>query len=64
VNVITNKEVPPALIVLGEKVLDTSGALGVTVSTSEAEQTLATQPGAAFVLVMPAGVVIDAVLVT
>lgn len=63
VKVITNKEVPPALMVLGVNVLETIGALTVTGSVSEAEHAVAVQPAATLVLVTFAGVEIDAVLV-
>lgn len=62
-NVMTSSDVPPALIVLGEKVLDTCGTLSVTVSESETEQVPAMHEVAVFVLVTLAGVVMDAVLV-
>jgi hypothetical protein len=63
VKVTTNKEVPPALMVLGVNVLETMGALTVTGSLSKAEHAVAVQPAATLVLVTFAGVVIDAVLV-
>lgn len=62
-NVITNKDVPPALIVLGEKALATSGRLGETVSMSATVQVPATQVSAAFVFDKPTGTEIEAVLV-
>lgn len=66
VNVITNKEVPPAGMVEGEKVFETAGKLALTVSTSTAEQTPVpeTQKVDVLVLVTPLGGAIVAVLVT
>jgi hypothetical protein len=64
VNVITSKEVPPAGILDGENVLDTTGKLGVTVSVSTAEQVPAIQNVEVLVLVTPPGGAIVAVLVT
>lgn len=63
VKVITNKEVPPALIELGVKVLETCGKLATTASRSATVQVPAEQPGAAFVLVTVGGAEIEAVLV-
>jgi hypothetical protein len=63
VNVMTSKEVPPALIELGANVLDTCGKLNVTVSLSVAEQVPPTHAVAVFVFVTLAGAVIDAVFV-
>lgn len=68
VKVITSKDVPPALMADGEKVLATVGGLSVTVSTSEAEHTTGDvavlQPGEELVLTTPDGGVIETVLVT
>jgi hypothetical protein len=66
VNVITNKDVPPAGIVDGEKVFETVGKLALTVSTSTAEQTPVPeiQKVEVLVLVTPLGGSIVAVLVT
>jgi hypothetical protein len=62
VKVITNNVVPPALMVDGEKVLETVGLLGVMESLSAAVQVPNVQP--APVLVTPEGTEIVAVLVT
>lgn len=62
VNVITNKAVPPAVMVLGIKDLMTSGRLGFTGSESAAVHV--PEPQLRPVLVTPAGTDIDAVLVT
>ena len=56
--------VPPAGILAGEKLLETAGLDGVTLSPSAAEHTPDTQPGDAFVLVTAAGGDMTAVLVT
>lgn len=65
---ITNKDVAPALIADGEKLLLTLGGLSVTVSTSDEEQTTGDvavlQPREVLVFTTPAGGVIEAVLVT
>jgi hypothetical protein len=63
VNVITSKDVPPALIDVGANVLDTCGKLNVTVSLSVAEQVPPTHAVAVLVLVTLAGAVIEAVFV-
>jgi hypothetical protein len=65
VNVMTNREVLPAGIEVGENVLETDGTLAVTVSTSLTEQTPVdrTHPVTTFVLVTPDGGVIEAVFV-
>jgi hypothetical protein len=63
VKVITNNDVPPAVMVLGVKVLATWGKLAVTGSPSVAVQVPEMQLVAVLVLVTPAGAVIDAVLV-
>ncbi len=63
VNVITSKDVPPALIELGANALDTWGKLNVTVSLSVAEQVPPTHAVAVLVLVTLAGAVMDAVFV-
>lgn len=63
VKVITNNEVPPALIVVGLKVLETVGKLAVIVSLSGALQVPAMQVVAVLVLVTVAGAEMDAVLV-
>lgn len=63
VKVITSNDVPPALIPLGEKALETCGKLATTASRSATVQVPAEQPGAAFVLVTVGGAEIDAVLV-
>lgn len=66
VNVITSKDVPPAGMAEGEKVLETVGKLALTVSTSTAEQTPVpeTQKVDVLVLVTPLGGAMVAVLVT
>lgn len=56
VNVITSRDVPPALIVDGVNDFETSGRLGVMTSVSVAKQVPVAQP--APVLVTPAGTVI------
>jgi hypothetical protein len=63
VNVITNNEVPPAVMVVGLKVLETVGRLAVMVSLSGALQVPAMQLVAVLVLVTVAGAEMDAVLV-
>lgn len=63
VKVITSNEVPPALMVLGLKVLETVGKLAVIVSLSGALQVPAMQLVAVLVLVTVAGAVMEAVLV-
>jgi hypothetical protein len=63
VKVITNNDVPPTLIELGAKVLETSGKLGVTASISATVQVPATQPVATLVFETPDGAEIEAVLV-
>jgi hypothetical protein len=63
VKVITNSDVPPALIVLGVKVLVTRGKLGVILSISATVQVPATHPVATLVLDTPAGAEMEAVLV-
>jgi hypothetical protein len=63
VNVMTSKDVPPALMELGANVLDTCGKLTATVSLSVAEQVPPTHAVAVLVLVTLAGAVIDAVFV-
>jgi hypothetical protein len=63
VKVITNKEVPPALIALGVKLLATCGKLAATVSGSIAVHTPAKQVVAVLVLVTVGGAEIEAVLV-
>jgi hypothetical protein len=63
VKVITSNEVPPALMVVGLKVLETVGRLAVIVSLSGALQVPAIQAVAVLVLVTVAGAVMDAVLV-
>lgn len=63
VNVMTNNDVPPALIALGANVLDTCGTLNETASESDAVQVPATHEVAVLVLVTLAGVVMEAVLV-
>lgn len=60
---ITNNEVPPALIALGEKDFATRGRLAVTASKSTTVQVPAEHPVAVFVLVTPSGAEIEAVLV-
>ena len=62
--VIVNKVVPPALIELREKLLETVGLEGETVSISAAVQVPATQDGDELVLVTLTGGEITAVLVT
>lgn len=62
VKVMTSKDVPPAVIVEGLKVLDTKGALAVIVSISATVQVPVAQP--APVLETPTGTEIEAVLVT
>lgn len=62
VNVITNNVVPPALIVVGAKVLEMVGWLGVMGSLSAAVQV--PEPHPAPVLVTPEGTEIVTVLVT
>lgn len=64
VKVITSKDVPPALMVLGLKVLDTVGTLAVIVSLSVALQVPAMQAVAVLVLVTDGGAEMDTVLVT
>ena len=66
VNVTTNKDVPPAGMEAGVKVLETAGRLALTASTSAAEQTPVPemQKVDVFVLVTPLGGAIVAVLVT
>jgi hypothetical protein len=63
VKVITNKEVPPALIALGVKDFATWGRLAATASMSDTEQIPTTQLVAVLVFVTLAGAEIDAVLV-
>jgi hypothetical protein len=63
VNVITSNEVPPALMVVGLKVLETVGRLAMIVSLSIALQVPATQAVAVLVLVTVAGAEMEAVLV-
>jgi hypothetical protein len=63
VNVITNTEVPPALITLGVKALETCGKLAATASKSATVHVPAKQPVFVFVLVTVGGAEIDAVLV-
>jgi hypothetical protein len=63
VKVITSKEVPPALIALGAKLLATCGKLAVTVSRSLAVHVPARQVVAVLVFVTVGGAEIDAVLV-
>jgi hypothetical protein len=60
--VITNKDVPPALIVEGVKDLETLGLLGVTESGSKTVHVPEVQP--APVLLTPEGTEIVAVLTT
>ena len=62
VNVITNKEVPPAVMVDGVNVLPTTGRLGATVSPSATVQVPDVHTG--FVFETPVGTEIVAVLVT
>lgn len=62
VNVITNKDVPPALIVDGVKALEMLGRLGVMESGSTAVHVPEVQPAPVFVT--PEGTEMDAVLVT
>jgi hypothetical protein len=62
VKVITNSVVPPALMVVGVKVLASKGRLGVMLSTSAAVQVPEPQPEPVFVT--PEGTEIEAVLVT
>lgn len=64
VMVIVSKAVPPALMVLSEKVFEMLGLDGETVSMSAAVQVPAVQEGAEFVLVTLAGGEMTAVLVT
>lgn len=61
---IVSKAVPPALMVLSEKVFEIVGLDGETVSMSAAVQVPAKQEGAEFVLVTLAGGEMMAVLVT
>lgn len=62
--VMVNKVVPPALMELSEKLFETVGREGETVSTSAAVQVPAVQDTDEFVLVTLAGGEITAVLVT
>jgi hypothetical protein len=64
VNVITKSVVPPALMVVGEKVFDTVGLLGVMESLSAAVHVPVAQPKPPPVFVTPDGTEIVAVLVT
>jgi hypothetical protein len=64
VKVMTNKDVPPALMVDGVNVLATNGTLAVIVSLSVALQVPAMQAVAVLVLVTVAGAEMEAVLVT
>lgn len=65
VTVIVSKAVPPALMLLTEKLLETVGRDGDTTSVSEAEQTPATVHEAeALVLATLAGGAMDATLLT
>ena len=61
---IVSREVPPALIVVGEKFLDIVGLAGETKSVSADVQELARQKVAVLVLLTLAGVEMTAVLVT
>ena len=61
---IVSKAVPPALMVLREKVFEIVGLDGETVSMSAAVHVPAEQEGAEFVFVTLAGGEITAVLVT
>jgi hypothetical protein len=61
--VMTSNDVPPAMMVVGLKVLETVGRLAVIVSLSAALQVPATQAVAVLVLVTLAGAVMEAVLV-
>jgi hypothetical protein len=63
VKVMTNNEVPPAVMVDGLKVLETEGKLALIVSLSTALQVPAMQVVAVLVLVTVAGAVMVAVLV-
>lgn len=62
--VMVSRAVPPALIVLGEKVFETTGLEGERVSISAAVQVPAVHDGDEFVLVTLAGGEMMAVLVT
>ena len=64
VMVIVSKAVPPAFIELGEKLFETTGREGETVSMSAAVQVPAVQAEDELVLVTLAGGEITAVLVT
>ena len=62
--VMVSKAVPPALMVLGEKVFEMVGGEGETVSISAAVQVPAVHEAEEFVLVTLAGGEMMAVLVT
>lgn len=62
--VMVSRAVPPAFIELREKLFDTVGSEGETVSISAAVQVPAVQDGEEFVLVTLAGGEMTAVLVT